>query len=174
MTILKLLIVITGVLCSAAAICDENERRVSWKDLRARQSYIQSTRPRRIDEPLREENISDDEVREIQAISSVLYPGAIANIAGVTDGCRCEEGSSCDSQVWVLAYHEGRYRGFMLSRIDDVWMVGPVQAWWFEFNRLQERFFVTSAERTAGKQMDFKRYREELQRQYDSFPRCAE
>ncbi len=56
-------------------------------------------RPRRIDEPLRAANIGDEEVREVEAIASERYPGALVNISGVTDGCPCEEGPSCDSQV---------------------------------------------------------------------------
>lgn len=133
--------------------------------------YILRTRPQRLDGPLREDNISDVEVRQIQVVTDIVYPGSIANIAGVTDGCPCEEGPWCDSQVWVLAYHEGKYRGLMVSRIDNTWLVGSIQSWWLSYNRFRKRYFEDSAARKiAG---SYRKFLDEQQRQFDSFPTCA-
>jgi len=164
------------LLCSvtAATAADADDRRAKWKEQQKRQSYIHRTRPHRLDGPLREENISDDEVRQIQVVTNVVYPGSIASIAGVTAGCPCEEGPWCDSQVWVLAYQEGKYRGFMLSRIDNTWLVGPVQEWWFSYDRLRQRFFGSEAVRAIGDFDRYRRYQDERQRHFDRFPNCAD
>lgn len=79
---------------------------------------------------LREENISDNEVREIRAVMLSHFPGAILNIAGVTTGCPCADGATCEYQVWVVAHQAGQANGLQLSKIDGHWTVGPVQAWW--------------------------------------------
>jgi len=157
-----------------AAAADADDRRAKWKEQRERQSYIHRTRPHRLDGPLREENISDVEVRQIQVVTDTVYPGSIANIAGVTEGCPCEEGPWCDSQVWILAYHEGKYRGLMLSRIDNTWLVGVIQAWWFSYDRLRERFFGASVTRIDWRAGNYRKFLDEQQRHLDSFPHCAE
>ena len=167
-----LAVILAGTLFCTTAVGDL-DRRAAWAAERERQSYVLRSRPHRLDEPLREQNISDDEVREVESITDIIYPGSISSIGGVTEGCPCEDGSSCDSQVWVLAYHEGKYHGLMLSRIDEVWMVGPIQEWWFGYDRFRERYRESFADRTRGFVGDFERYREEQQRQLDSFPTCS-
>ena len=82
------------------------------------------SRPVRIDGPLRYENISDIEVREIETATRKVYPGAIVNISGVTTGCPCEDGPTCTDQVWIVAYRPERIKGLMLSRIDGRWGIG--------------------------------------------------
>jgi len=173
MRCLRLTILGALLFCSMTAAVNADDRRTKWKEQRERQDYILRTRPHRLDGPLREENISDIEVRQIQVVTDTVYPGSIANIAGVTAGCPCEEGLWCDSQVWVLAYQEGKYRGLMLSRIDNTWLVGPIQEWWFAYDRLRERFFGTPADWTAmdsGRRM---RYWDEWRRHLERFPNCA-
>ena len=172
-TLTKVIVIVALLLSSTMAVSNAEDRRAKWKEQQKRQSYIGSTRPHRLDGPLREENISDDEVRQIQVVTNIVYPGSIASIAGVTAGCPCEEGLWCDSQVWVLAYQEGKYRGFMLSRIDNTWLVGPIQEWWFSYDRLWERFFGPSAARIAGDSDHYRRYRDERQRHFERFPSCA-
>lgn len=100
---------------------------------------INETRPQRRDSPLREENIHDYEVRQIQTAASNLFPDAIINIAGVVTGCPCEEGPSCSDQVWILAYQSERTSGLQLSRIGSRWTIGAVQRWWFEYEKLEAR-----------------------------------
>lgn len=173
MRIVGAILVLACVLYYVPAIGEE-ERRYFLAEQRARQNYVLRTRPHRLDEPLREENISDDEVREIEVVTETVYPGSIANIAGVTEGCPCEDGPSCGSQVWILAYQQGKYLGLMLSRIDEVWMVGPTQAWWFRYDRFRERYRESWTDRKPGFVSTYYQYLEERQRQIDSFPYCVE
>jgi hypothetical protein len=121
------------------------------------------TRPMRRDGPLREVNLSDNEVREIQSVVSELYPGAILNISGVVTGCPCEEGASCSDQVWTVAHSEGRIDGLQLSRIGDRWMVGSIQQWWLSYAQLQASRNLSPVKRT-----------EALQSLWDSFPACLQ
>lgn len=100
---------------------------------------IHETRPQRRDSPLREENIRDEEVREIQAAARGVVPKSIVNISGVVTGCPCEEGSACSDQVWILASNADKTLGLQLSRIGNAWMIGPIQRWWLEYEALQAR-----------------------------------
>ncbi len=93
-------------------------------------------RPERKDEPLREINISDVEVREIETLMMELYPASIVYISPVTTGCPCEDGSTCSDQVWSIATQGGRSYELALSRIDDKWQVGPLQEWWLQRDRI--------------------------------------
>jgi len=47
--------------------------------------------------PLREININDEEVRQIEAVVRELIPGAIVTISGVAQGCPCEDGPGCSA-----------------------------------------------------------------------------
>ncbi len=172
---MKTLVVWMFVL-AAALLCDtafgDAEKKAKWKAERERLSYIFKTRPRRIDIPLREENITDEEVREIQAVTATVYPGALANISGVIDGCPCEEGSLCTSQVWVVAYRGSRYDGLMLSRVDDTWMVGQIQSWWLKYDHLRSRIREVLSSKVPD---TYDRYRKLLDEQYQlqqEFPVC--
>jgi hypothetical protein len=109
------------------------ERRI---DLEKR---IWEIRPYRRDGPLRSTNITDDEVRQIQIVANQKLPGSIVNIGGVVSGCACEDGSLCSDQVWIVAHRPDRSRGLLLSKIDDHWIVGPVQQWWLDYEALQAR-----------------------------------
>jgi hypothetical protein len=98
--------------------------------------HIQNTRPIRREGPLRADNVSDDEVREMQAVMAQVLPGSILNISGVVSGCACEDGLSCSSQVWIVAHRPERTKGLQLSKIDGHWAIGPVQQWWLDFENL--------------------------------------
>ncbi len=100
---------------------------------------VAETRPRRRDLPVRSNNITDDEVTEIQRVASEVWPGAIVNIATVVVGCPCEDGPSCTDQVWVVGHRPIEMKGLLLSRIDGSWAIGPVQLWWLEYERFQSR-----------------------------------
>lgn len=101
--------------------------------------YITSSRPKRNETYLRRENISDEEVREIQGAARSVLPEAIVNIAGVTSDCPCEDGPGCSAQVWVVAYDPGETVGLMFSRIDGHWGIGPVQNWWLRYDELRAK-----------------------------------
>ena len=167
-----LLLVLLILPSSSAAVGDgksKTERRAEVQQRR----YIYGSRPRRIDEPLRAENISDEEIREIQAITVTVYPGAIANVSGVTDGCPCEEGPMCDSQVWILAYRDSRYDGLMLSRISNKWVVGPLQTWWFEYDLVIKKMNDLRSEKPADYMAAYMEYREKRLQLHEAFPSCV-
>jgi len=123
---------------------------------------IWTAAPRRRDGPLRELNLSDGEVREIQAAVLQIYPGAILNISGVVTGCQCEEGPSCADQVYVVAHTNGVVNGLQLSHTDGKWVVGIVQQWWLEYARLER----------AEHSMPFHKFLDAQQVMWDRFPAC--
>ncbi len=85
---------------------------------------------------LREENISDIEVREIETEAREIHPGAIVNIGGVTVGCPCEDGQNCTNQVWIVAFKPQKSMGLMFSKIERHWKIGPVQKWWLDYESI--------------------------------------
>ena len=128
------------------------------------ESRIHETRPARRDGPLREDNISDNEVREIQAIVLRVMPGSILNISGVVTGCPCEEEAACTDQVWIVAHRPDRTKGLQLSRIGGRWTIGRVQQWWLDLESLG------AEPRQPGSSAA---YWEARSRLFDRFPTCA-
>jgi hypothetical protein len=100
--------------------------------------------------PLRKTNINDEEVREIQAVVHELAPGAIVLIAGVTDGCPCEDGPACSAQVWTAIDRAQGVRSLELSQINGHWMIGPVQQWLLDWAQLDRVKFRNPAEYGAA------------------------
>lgn len=129
--------------------------------------YIVSTRPKRNEAYLRQENISDEEVREIQGAARSVLPEAIVNIAGVTSECPCEDGPGCSAQVWVVAYDPSETVGLMFSRINGRWGIGPVQSWWLRYEELLAK---RRSWRDKGK---FRAWYEEQEALFAAFPSCA-
>ena len=103
-----------------------------------------AVRPARRDRPARYENITDEEVREIQIASRGYVPRALVNIGTVVKGCPCEDGAGCSNQVWVVASNDAGSYDLQLSRIENRWTVGPVQRWWRRWNDLDRQQFLTS------------------------------
>ena len=97
-----------------------------------------SVRPHRRDTPLRELNITDDEVREIQDLASKYAMNTMLNISPVVTGCPCEEGPLCTDQVYVVATLPERTVGLQLSRVRKAWVVGAVQKWWIRYDALEK------------------------------------
>lgn len=79
---------------------------VQYRDGAQWYRHIRATDPSRPSAPLRQDNITDEEVREVQLAALEVYPDVIVNISGVTTGCGCEEGPACTAQVWI-ALHRG-------------------------------------------------------------------
>ena len=117
--------------------------------------------PSRRDGPVRELNVSDEEIREIQSVSSRIFPGWILNVSAVVTGCQCEEGPACSDQVWVVAHSAGRTQGLQLSRIAGHWTIGAVQQWWLDLEKVQS-LHRRSPAALAGA----------LQELYDRYPAC--
>jgi hypothetical protein len=113
------------------------------------------------------ENISDEEVREVQEAALQVYPDFIVVISGVTDGCACEEGRQCSAQVGLALNRNNVTRSLLLSRINGHWKVGAVQSWW-----LQYREFERTHPRPTNWDalQDWERERQALLRHY---PACA-
>jgi hypothetical protein len=123
---------------------------------------IERTRPFHRTAPLRKSNLSDDEAREIQSVMSQVYPGALLNISGVVAGCYCEEGRSCSDQVWVVPQDDVKTPGVSLSRIDDRWVIGPIQRWWLNREKIETDSALTRSQRE-----------EALYTQWKTFPECS-
>ena len=136
------------------------EREMLWEVMRRAQNQA----PKRRDEPLREANLTDEEVREIQAATKNYLPADYLNISPVVTGCACEDGPDCKEQVFVLADAGASAKGLQLSRIKNAWTVGALQQWWLNYARLQER----------GKRMDWPDYERALIALAREFPMCGE
>ena len=120
--------------------------------------------PVRRDGPLRDVDLSDEEVREIQAVGRGVVPDALVNISGVVTGCPCEEGTGCSDQVWIVAHRPGEMKGLQLSRINDRWTIGPVQQWWLDSEQLYAR---------RASFASWKEFLSERQKLDDRFPTCT-
>jgi hypothetical protein len=120
-------------------------------------------RPHRIDTPMREINLSDGEVREIEAIAGKYAMHSMLNISPVIAGCACEEGPLCTDQVYVVATTPDETVGLQLSRVRNAWTVGPVQQWWLQFDKLRARKAT----------MDYAKYVDAKNRMLLEFPMCA-
>ncbi len=122
----------------------EPSRTATYRDdvdaYRAKQSRAWGIRPQRRDSPLRYLNISDGEIQEVQSAARGIVPHAIVNISGVVEGCPCEDGPGCTDQVWILATNADGTQGLLLSRIEGRWVVGPVQEWWLNYQKLQSSY----------------------------------
>lgn len=123
-----------------------------------------SLRPARRDGPLRADNISDEEVREIQTVLGPTVRPEMLNISGVVTGCPCEDGPGCREQVWVVTWHGQRSAGLLLSRIDGRWTLGPVQRWWLQ------REAIDAHHREVGARA----YLKAIEALNAKFPRCAD
>jgi hypothetical protein len=98
--------------------------------------------PRRRDEPLRELNISDYEVREILNVVHEHLPKVIVNIGPVVTGCSCEEGRACTEQVFIQANTVTGSVGMLLSRVANRWDISRTQKWWLRWRALREKEYA--------------------------------
>jgi hypothetical protein len=156
---------------SASAVAQQKEMRQSRADdWRADEGFTSQVMyrahqvtPRRRDAPMREINITDEEIREVQAATKSWLPDVYLNISPVVTGCPCEDGPACKEQVYIVADLGEKSVGLMLSRIKNEWKVGDVQRWWVRYARLfAER---DKMEWSEYKQAEFKMARE--------FPLCS-
>jgi len=141
-----------------------------WDEQRERYGRIakraNELQPRRRDTPLRDVNISDDEIREVQVIKEQYLPTDYVNISPVVSDCPCEEGPTCTAQVYVVATLNGKERGLQLSRLNQQWQVGVVQQWWLKFQAVQRQ-------RTGDSFLDYLLYQKAVNDLYEEFPRCV-
>jgi len=118
---------------------EPRSERESWIRAMEFQARARELYPRRRDTPLRYANMTDDEVREVQAIASKYRMSQFVNISPVVTGCPCEEGGGCTEQVYITSHFGEKTRGLQLSRHRNAWVVGAVQKWWLEFESLLAR-----------------------------------
>jgi hypothetical protein len=130
--------------------------------------HIRTAQPRP-NGPMREDNITDEEVRELQNVARLVYPDTIVIIGAVTDGCDCEDGSSCTNQVWLVLNRENyQTRNLVLSKIGGHWKVGAVQSWLIEYDAHQSQPGYPG----WGSSEQSRAWRRENQRLLDNFPTC--
>jgi hypothetical protein len=163
--------ILSLVFCAYAAAQTTPEQRA---EVLRKEAHIFSTQPHRPNGAPRRDNITDEEVREIQRAAVAIYPDAIVNISTVTDGCECEEGDSCTAQVWLVLYKPSHMRGLMLSRIGGHWQVGAIQDWWLRYYDLRSRMPAFSDRHTdpvnwRGKRLAWQAEEQDL---VNSFPIC--
>ena len=125
-------------LMMAAVFADAREK--TAKDIAEEHHFwlwkrVDMIRPQRRDGPLRYLNVSDNEVRQIQGAASEVVGNVLVQIGGVTVGCPCEDGPRCTDQVWVQAEVHDKPFGLLLSKIDSRWAIGPVQRWWWRYEK---------------------------------------
>lgn len=135
-------------LSSAAVLATEAAAPTNFDAWTARMRKLDrayALRPVRRDGPLRYQNISDEEVREIQSAAAEVVPKALVNISGVTTGCPCEDGPQCSDQVWIVAFRPDKSFGLRLSKVNNHWMIGPVQRWWLRYDALRSRDWKPSS-----------------------------
>ena len=137
---------------------DERYRAVSK---RAEELY-----PARRNTPLRDVNISDEEIREVEQLTRKYLPRAYVNISPVVTDCPCEEGPTCTAQVYVVAQSETRTRGIQLSRMNDRWNVGVVQQWWLRRDAIVPQH-------TGNSFLDDYLLRKAVNELYEEFPMCV-
>jgi len=141
-----------------------------WDEQRERYGRIaqrsNELRPRRRDTPLRDVNISDDEIREVQVIKEKYLPSDYVNISPVVTDCPCEEGPTCTAQVYVVATLNGQERGLQLSRFNDRWEVGVVQQWWLKYQAIPWQ-------RPGDSWVDYLLHEKAVNDLYEEFPQCV-
>lgn len=157
----SLVLVLAGVALAANA-APLRKNRAEWEAFFRKEARAYALRPNRRDSPLRYLNISDDGVREIQSAALNVVPRAIVNISGVVVGCPCEDGPGCAEQVWILASRPGKTVGLLLSKIEDTWVIGPVQQWWLNYEDLQSR----------ASSLDYSAYWDARDQMIEAFPAC--
>jgi hypothetical protein len=139
----------------------QQDDRYSFIELRARQLY-----PGRRDTPLRDLNISDNEIREVEALARKYLPQSFVNISPVVADCPCEEGPTCTAQVYVVATTRTSSRGLQLSRLNDRWNVSRAQQWW-------HRREAIVSQNTGNALLDDYLYDKAVNELYEEFPLCA-
>jgi hypothetical protein len=122
--------------------------------------------PARRNTPLRDVNISDEEIREVELLTMNYLPRAYVNISPVVTDCPCEEGPSCTAQVYVVAQTPDKTRGIQLSRMKDRWNVGAVQQWWL-------RRDAVVRQHTGNTFLDDYLYQKAVNELFEEFPLCA-
>lgn len=130
------------------------------------------TRSVRRDTPLRDENIRDREVLELEAAMRERYPGSVVYISAVTSGCPCEDGPQCTDQVWSVASRNTVSNELALSKIDGEWQVGPLQEWWLVRDRISATFRRSRHDSDNARRMSVQQLFRQLTEHNEAYPTC--
>ena len=85
---------------------------------------------------LRDENITDQEVREIQSLVQSFTYGEINYIGGVLDSCPCTEGPECKALLDIAVINDLGTKKYELSLQLTKWSLGKTQQWFLEYEKL--------------------------------------
>jgi hypothetical protein len=122
--------------------------------------------------PLRYENISAQEIDEIEAAARSILPGALVNISGIVAGCQCEEGEQCTAQVRVVAYRPEKTSGLSLSRINGHWSVGLLQQWEFQYAAFLDKYPRPYFGHMPEAKARFEKFLAEQTALFSEYPNC--
>ncbi len=119
--------------------------------------------------PLRYENITDNEVREIRQRLDDQSLGDIVSISGVVAACGCEEVAACTDQVAIDLVKAGQPRRVIMSHVNGKWDLGRLQAWWLRLEDYEAICRRSTALTRSGLDAACERQRQGL---VESAPRC--
>jgi len=170
---IRLLIIACAGLALTMSGWAENGAKAKPRTYNPYSGDVWKTRPTRRDTPLREDNITDVEVAQVEAVVQELYPGSIVYISGVTAGCPCQDGPACSDQVWSVADRGQSSSGLALSKIDGEWQLGPLQKWWLTRDRIWTTYKERRRESDELKRIDYQEYLRRLTEHYKAFPSCS-
>ena len=170
---MRFALIIGGVLLAASVSgWSDTDKPEEKNSSPPRSSQIWKTRPVRRDTPLREENISDQEVLELEAVLRERYPGSVVYISAVTTGCPCEDGPRCTDQVWSVASRNAVSRELAISKIDGKWQIGPLQEWWLVRDRIRDLYTRSRDEPDNSQRIDVMEYLRRITEHDKAFPTC--
>ena len=165
---------IVGGVCLAIAITgwSETDNAKSAASISPNPFQRSKSRPVRKDTPLRDENITDREVLELQAAMRELYPGSVVYISAVTSGCPCEDGPHCTDQVWSVASRNATSNELALSRIDGKWLVGPLQDWWLARDRIWNMYRKSRINDDFNQRINPQEFFRRITEHLEAYPKC--
>jgi hypothetical protein len=88
----------------------------------------------------REMNITDREVKQIQAAAREYASDAMVNIGTVMVGCNCEEGPACTEQVGGILYNPKESKTVSFSRIKGDWQLSRALTWELHKKKLDTKY----------------------------------
>lgn len=95
---------------------------------------------------LRDENITDQEVREIQSLVQSFTYGEINYIGGVLDSCHCTEGPECTATLDIAVVSDLGTKQYELSLQSKKWELGKTQRWLLEYEKLMSMLMAEPGE----------------------------
>jgi len=123
---------------------------------------------------LRYENISDEEVLEIQHAVSQATSGAIVNIGSATTDCLCEKPPTCSAQVIVLIAKPNKSERFRLSRMDGHWQLSAQTKWELRYDAFEARYKDALNQRRADRARLIVAYEKEREQLLAEEPQCGQ